>query len=211
MLTLGNVLIIGDSYSTFSGEVPEGNNVWYSENGKNGVYTKNDTWWGQLILETKTNFLLNESFSGSTVCNTERPTIPHTSFCYRLDALIEKGFFIKHEIDTIFIFGGTNDSWTDAPLGDILLDGITEERKKEVFPAFAYLIKTLQAQAPTAKIIPILNCDINPLISTGFAQIADRFGVKSLQLTDISKKDGHPDKTGMKQIEKQIVEFLAVE
>ncbi len=30
---------------------------------------------------------------------------------------IENGYFNKNKIDTIFVFGGTNDGWANSPLG----------------------------------------------------------------------------------------------
>ena len=106
MKNLGNILIIGDSYSTFEGCVPNGNSVWYFSNEnleQTDVCNKEQTWWWQLLNETDSKLILNESFSGSTVCNTERPTIPHTSFVYRLNNLIEGGFFKENQIDTVFV------------------------------------------------------------------------------------------------------------
>ncbi len=211
MLKLGNILIIGDSYSAFENAIPDGYDAWYTDERKRitQVFSPQDTWWGQLLSQTDGKLVLNESFSGTTVCNTERPHLPHTSFCYRVEHLIDDGFFEKNEIETVFIFGGTNDSWIGAPLGEIVLNDFSSERKKEVFPAFAYLIKTLQKHAPKAKILPVVNCDINPLIMDGYAQIGKRLDAPCLQLVDISKYNGHPDKVGMTQIKEQLIAFLS--
>ena len=211
MLKLGNILIFGDSYSAYEGYIPDGYHFWYDceeriQNSK--VFSIEDTWWGQLLKETDSKLLLNDSFSGSTVCNTERPTIPFTSFCYRLENLIEKGFFKQNAIDTVFIFGGTNDSWIGSPLGEMIFDDFTEDRKKEIFPAYAYLITTLKNLLPNAKILPMINCDINPLVMDGLAKVSEKLGVFALQLKDISKYNGHPDKTGMTQIKDQVINFL---
>ena len=49
------VSILGDSYSTFQGYIPEGNAIWYgtekpySRNLENDVTRVDDTWWYQLI------------------------------------------------------------------------------------------------------------------------------------------------------------------
>lgn len=83
MLNLGKVLIIGDSYSTFENCVPDGNHVWYflnNDNGRTDVIKEQETWWYQFFNETRSTLILNESFSGSTVCNTERPTIKGSYF-----------------------------------------------------------------------------------------------------------------------------------
>ena len=211
MKQLGNVLIIGDSYSTFENCVPNDNHVWYYENVDNGrtdVIKKEQTWWWQLINETDSALLLNESFSGATVCNTERPTIPHTSFVYRLHGLIERGFFKENAIDTVFVFGGTNDSWIDSPLGKAKYENFTEEDLKEVFPAYSYLLKTLKETAPQAKIVAIVNCDIKPLIVENFKIICENYDVEYVQLENIGKQNGHPNQLGMTQIKNQILKAL---
>ena len=211
MKKLGNVLIIGDSYSTFEKCVPNDYLFWYYENVDNGrtdVIKKEQTWWWQLINETDSTLVLNESFSGTTVCNTERPTIPHTSFIYRLHSLIERGFFKEHTVDTVFVFGGTNDSWIDSPLGEIEYKNFNEENLKEVFPAYSYLLKTLKERAPQAKIVAILNCDIKPLIVETFKTICNNYAVKFVQLENIGKQNGHPNQLGMTQIKNQILRTL---
>ena len=212
MLNLGKVLIIGDSYSTFENCVPDGNHVWYflnNDNGRTDVIKEQETWWHQFFNETRSTLILNESFSGSTVCNTERPTIPGTSFVIRLQRLIENGFFKTNAIDAVFVFGGTNDSWTDAPLGELEYENFNAENLKEVFPAFAYLIKTLKELLPNGKIVPVLNCDIKQEIIDSFKTVCDYYAVQYVELKDVSKQNGHPDKAGMKQIKDQILNVLS--
>ncbi|MBQ8588463.1 MAG: hypothetical protein IJ454_03635, partial [Clostridia bacterium] len=79
---LGNVFILGDSYSTFQGYIPEGYAHYYGEEGPNYLesnpemkLTANDvcdvahTWWYDLVKENGT-LLRNCSWSGTTICNT---------------------------------------------------------------------------------------------------------------------------------------------
>lgn len=205
MLQIGNLLIIGDSYSTFDGYIPQTNLTWYPGND---VQEVSMTWWWQFIKETNASLLLNESFSGSTVCNTERPTIPHTSFIYRLENLIDDGFFEKNRVDTIILFGGTNDSWIDAPIGENQYENFTEESLKEVLPAFCYLVKRLQAVTPSAQIIVVLNCDINPLITQGFSKACQHFKIPCAHLENVGKENGHPNQVGMTAIKDQIIQAL---
>ena len=54
----------------------------------------------------------------------------------------------------------------------------------------------------------MINCDINPLVMDGLAKVSEKLGVFALQLKDISKYNGHPDKTGMTQIKDQVINFL---
>lgn len=69
-MTFGNVLIFGDSYSTFLNYIPEGYAHYYGDSSKSDLDSVEQTWWYQLITETHSNLVLNDSWSGSTVCNT---------------------------------------------------------------------------------------------------------------------------------------------
>ena len=62
-----NVLILGDSYSTFAGYIPEGNAVYYSTNERpeTDVTKVEQTWWYSLCKEEGFNIVLNESWSGA--------------------------------------------------------------------------------------------------------------------------------------------------
>ena len=211
MKGFGNVLIIGDSYSTFKGFNPEGYAYWYgceNHSHETDVTKKEECWWHLLESEVDGKIVLNESHSGATICNTERPTIPGTSFIIRLDRLIGQGFFEKNKIDTVLILGGTNDSWIDSPIGDFVYDGFDAENKKCVLPAFAYLLKTLKSVLPEAKILPILNCDLKAEITDGFAEIGEKLGIPCLRLKGVAKLNGHPSIEGMKKIKDQVIEFL---
>ena len=102
MKSLGKVLFLGDSYTTFKGYIPEGYAVYYSssENSVTDATRVEDTWWHQLIEKTGSEIVLNSSYSGSTICNTgyNGNDSTRTSFITRLDALINEGFFDKNEI-----------------------------------------------------------------------------------------------------------------
>ena len=147
---LGNIMILGDSYSTFKGYIPEGHQPYYAPTGpdyiinypelklnENDVCDVKDTWWYSLATENG-NLLLNSSWSGSTICNTGYGGADYSnkSFTKRIENLIEEGFFKNNKIDTFFLFGGTNDSCADAPLGEKIHSGWTKEDLYHVFPAF---------------------------------------------------------------------------
>ena len=118
----GNVLILGDSYSTFKDYIPEGFAVYYREDGGDtDVRSVDKTWWHQLIDDTNSNLVLNSSYSGSSICNTGyggQDCSETHSFIARLNCLIRDGFFENNEINTVFVFGGTNDKWAGSPLGE---------------------------------------------------------------------------------------------
>ncbi|MBO5240850.1 MAG: hypothetical protein J6B56_05485 [Clostridia bacterium] len=210
MKSIGNLLILGDSYSTFEGYNPEGNGVWYKSGGHENtdVAEVEDTWWRKLLKEVDGTLVLNESYSGATVCNTERPQIPHTSFVYRLDKLIERDFFKQNTIDTVIFFGGTNDNWTDAPIGTTQFSDFTEGDLKQVLPAFGYAIKTLRQAAPNAKIFLVVNTNLKAELVEGIKCIGEHFGASVIALSNVHKQAGHPNKEGMTDIKNQILEAL---
>jgi len=67
-----NVFIMGDSYSTYKGYIPEGYSFYYSDERTETPIVKGveKTWWNILANENNLNIILNDSFSGSTICNT---------------------------------------------------------------------------------------------------------------------------------------------
>ncbi len=210
MRGLGNVLILGDSYSTFEGFNPKENRVWYNQGGheRTDVTKVEETWWHLLFKDTESNLVLNESFSGATVCNTERPIIPHTSFIYRLNNLIENKFFTENKIDTVFIFGGTNDSWIDSPIGKNKYEAWTKEDLEEVLPAFCYVVATIKKLLPNANVVAIVNTELKEEIAQGFQEAIEYFKITPIILKEISKLNGHPAVKGMSQIKDQILKAL---
>ena len=73
-----------------------------------------------MASENNLNIILNDSFSGSTICNTVREILTvESSFVSRIDKYITEKVFTENKINTMFIFGGTNEK------------GITEEEYKK--------------------------------------------------------------------------------
>lgn len=175
---------------------------------KTDVTEVEDTWWRKLLKEVDGTLVLNESHSGATVCNTERPQIPHTSFVYRLDKLIEREFFKNNTIDTIIFFGGTNDNWINSPIGKTQFSEFTEADLKQVLPAFGYAMKTLLEAAPNAKIVLVINTNLKAEIAEGIKCIGEHFGANVVALNDVHKQAGHPNKEGMTDIKNQILKAL---
>lgn len=204
-----NVFIIGDSYSTYEGYIPEGYHFYYSDERKENPIVKGveKTWWNMLANENNLNIILNDSFSGSTICNTVRETYDvESSFVSRIDKYIAKNFFIENKIDTMFIFGGTNDSWIDAPIGNLKYSDWTDDELKCVLPAFCYL--TNRAKEVVEDVIVIINTDLKEEITNGFIEACEKNEVKYLYLKEIDKENGHPTELGMKQISEQVTECL---
>ena len=200
-----NVLIMGDSYSTYEGYIPEGYHFYYSDERENPPIVKGveKTWWQMLAKENALSIVCNDSYSGSTICNKVRETLPvESSFINRMDNYIAKNFFEENNVDTMLIFGGTNDSWINAPIGEIKYSDWTGEDLKCVLPAFCYLID--KAKKAVGNVIAIINCDLKDEIMDGFEEICNKNGIKCVRLEQIDKIHGHPTDLGMKQIAEQV-------
>ena len=200
-----NVFIIGDSYSTYRGYNPEGYICYYSDEriAEPVVRGVDKTWWRILARECDLNIVQNDSFSGSTVCNTVRESLTvETSFISRIDKYIGEGFFAENKIDLALIFGGTNDSWIDAPVGSLKYSGQTPEELKCVLPAFCYLIG--RVKEVSAEVVVIVNSNLKEEITCGFTEACETLGVKCLRLDKIDKQNGHPTELGMEEIAAQV-------
>ena len=206
-MNLGNVMIYGDSYSTFKGWAPEGYRCSYSAEHPYDVKVVEDTWWHQVIRDGNGKLIENNSWSGSTIGyrGYEGADVSQSqSFIYRFREHLKNGFFERNKIDTLFIFGGTNDSWCGAPLGKMMFEGHTEEDLYSVLPAIGYMLKTVTENLPDTRVICLINCDLKEEIMSGMVAAAEHFGVEYVALQNIQKVTGHPDKAGMKQIKEQI-------
>lgn len=212
MINLGNVFIFGDSYSTFKDCIPNGYATYYSdeETDKTDVRAKEQTWWHQLIENTNSVLVQNNSFSGTTICNTryDNEFCPETSFVGRLENLISKGFFKENPIDTMLVFGGTNDSWANSPIGELCFEEQSDEMIKSVLPAFCRFLSDVKKVLPSVKPIVIINTELKKEITDGLKAACEHYGVDYLQLENISKQNGHPDIAGMNRIFTQIYSFL---
>lgn len=220
---LGNIFILGDSYSTFAGHIPEGFASYYFESGphylvahpneakpsERDVHTVEETWWYPLAQENG-KLILNCSWSGTTICNTgyEGRDNSDVSFIARLEKLIDEGFFNENKIDTLFLFGGTNDSWSNAPLGEAKSCEWTKDDLYCVLPAFNYIIDLLIKKLPTVKVYCILNTWLKSEINEHYSTVCEERGIDIIKLHDIDKVCGHPTILGMKQIKDQILDFI---
>lgn len=219
---LGNVFILGDSYSTFQGYIPEGYAHYYGEEGPNYLesnpemkLTANDvcdvahTWWYDLIKENGT-LLRNCSWSGTTICNTgyHGKDYSKISFIARFEKLLKEGFFEENKIDTFLLFGGTNDSWSDAPLGEAIDTGWSTADLYNVLPAFSYLINLIVSNLCNTKIYCIINTELKSEITEFYKLTCKKNGVDVIELHDIDKIDGHPTIKGMAEIKEQVLDYI---
>ena len=196
------VSILGDSYSTFEGYIPAGNIAWYKPVPKEGrptdVTDVDQTWWKIFIDRNGYVLEKNESYSGATVCNTgyEKQDYTDRSFVTRLKNLGNP--------DIIFVFGGTNDSWADSPLGKYVWKGWTKKDLYSYRPAMACMLSNLKKEYPKAKIVVMINDELKPDIIESTKKICDHYDVKYMLTEGISKMSGHPDREGMVKIADQL-------
>ena len=205
-----NIMIFGDSYSTYEGHIPAGYAVYYSGHRDNppDVFDVKNTWWGRLIAETDSTLVQNNSWSGSTIGYTgyNNSDCSHSSsFIYRFEKLLAEGFFETNKIDRLFVFGGTNDSWSNAPLGESDKEAIEESDLFCVLPAIKHFIARLADKLPDTKLVVIGNCDIKSEITAALALAAERAGATYVGLSGVDKVNGHPTELGMEQIKDQIL------
>ena len=153
--------------------------------------------------------LLNSSYSGSTVCHTgyDKADYSNISFVARLDKLVEEGFFDKNRVDTVIVFGGTNDSWAGVPMGEIQRSNWTKEDLYSFRPACCYLIDKLKQLVPN--VIVVVNSEISQEVIDTLKTVATEYGATMVALDKISKICGHPIFEGMTQIKNAIVETLS--
>lgn len=188
------VSILGDSYSTFEGWVPEGNHIWYAPTRGNDVKQVGQTWWHQLIEDNGLELELNNSFSGATICNTGYQGDDYTdrSFLSRSTSLGENP-------DLIFVFGGTNDDWAHSPLGEA--DG---NDMYAVRPAAKAMFKNIKTTYPDALCVAIINTEMTPEVEAAIIEVCDAEQIPYVKLESIDKQKGHPSISGMKAISKQV-------
>ena len=213
ILLMGNLLsadenpvisILGDSYSTFAGAIPKNNAVWYfpAPNNRNDVCKVEQTWWHQTIQMLGGELEKNESYSGSTVCNTgyNKSDAGRTSFLARASRLGKPRI--------ILVCGATNDSWAGVPMGEYKYKDWTAKELFSFRPGLAKLLAELKQLYPQAEIYFILNSELSAPINESVHTICKHYDVPCLDLRNISKQKGHPDIAGMKAMAEQTAAFV---
>ena len=200
-----NLLIFGDSYSTFKNYVPNGYAVYYYEEGRpeTDVTKVNETWWHKVLTAKNLNLILNDSWSGSTIGYTGYGNADNSetsSFICRLNKMINNGFFEKNEINTVFVFGGTNDSWSNAPLGELKYDNFEKQELYSVLPAIGCFFGKLKETLPNADIYCLINTELNTEISLALKTVSQKYDITTVEFEHIAKNSGHPTIKGMEDI-----------
>ena len=205
-LTGASFGILGDSYSTFKDHIPEGNRCYYPNTEKvDDVLQVDQTWWHLLMTRNDMQLIINDSYSGATVCTHTRDTQPFSS------AFVERAkvsFSGDLPLDYIVLFGGTNDNWLGRTTGQVQFADWTESDLREVLPAYCFILDYLTKHNPQSQVIAVLNSGFDPALHSGMVSAATHFGAKVVELENISKQTGHPTALGMTQIAQQIQAVL---
>lgn len=200
------VAVLGDSYSTFEGAIPKGNAIWYfKQNDPNLTDVNNveQTWWSLLVKKMGWTLGMNNSYSGSTICNTgyNKADYSECSFTKRMSNLGENP-------DVILIFGATNDSWAHSPVGEFMYENITKENLRSFRPAMAYMLDWMTKNYKKSKIYFLLNDGLSAEVTESSKTICEHYGVTCIELENIDKKAGHPSVKGMQQIAEQVEQAI---
>jgi hypothetical protein len=199
------ISILGDSYSTYQGYIPDSNAVWYSEprdGHRTDVSDVRQTWWWQLIKEG--GFLLekNDSYSGATIGYTG----------YRDEDYRDRSFITRlprlGSPDILLIFGNTNDSWCGAKVGEYVYKDWKRADLYTYRPALAKLLNDAQCRYPNARIYFIQNTELREEIVESTAVVCEHYGIPVIKLKDIDKQSGHPNQKGMKSISDQVLSVI---
>lgn len=197
-----SVSILGDSYSTFEGYVePSTNEMWYYEplrDERTDVRSVTQTWWHKFIKENGYKLCVNNSYSGSTICNRGYDGADFTdrSFLTRCKNLGNP--------DIIFVFGGTNDSWAGVTIGNYKYENQTQGDLYKFRPAICKLLRMMTERYPNVAIYYIINDGLSSEIVESINTVCKHYNVPTIQLTGIDKINGHPSVKGMEQIASQV-------
>ncbi|MBR5970774.1 MAG: SGNH/GDSL hydrolase family protein [Lachnospiraceae bacterium] len=126
------VAFIGDSISTFGGQLPPGYESFYPQQGLENLA---ETWWYQVSARAGLQIVVNASYSRSRLCGNRNDTTGIVGSSYsRVNTVVAQ------KPDIIFIMIGTNDF-----TGGVALVNFRE--------AYLSLISQLRAALPNARII----------------------------------------------------------
>lgn len=207
-----SVSILGDSYSTFQGYLqPDSNAVWYwdSPDAQNtDVHSVRETWWHQFIKKNGYRLCMNNSFSGSTICNSGYKR-GNPDFADYTDRSFVTRMTHLGCPDMIFIFGGTNDAWAGSPIGEYKYDGWTKEDLFSFRPALAKMLLFMIDRYLNVEIYFILNDGLQAEINESVKTICAHYQIPCVELNGIDKINGHPSVKGMNQICEQVEAFLS--
>lgn len=192
------VSILGDSYSTFQGYLFPSTNPTYYPKEPTKVTDVTQTWWYLFITQNELKLEYNNSYSGSTITQIAN---------YEGTAYVER-FLDLGNPNLIFIFGGTNDSWQEIPIGNYIYEKWDESDLLSFRPAFSYLLYQLKQTYPTAQIINLINTGLKKDYKESMETICQHYHICNISLGYFEKEGEHPSAEGMESICQQITQIL---
>ena len=177
------VTVIGDSISAYSGT-----SIYAGYYPAHGVDSVDKMWWKIAIDAIGGELACDAAWSGSAVAGSGN------------DAMSSNHRLNKERLgtnpDLFLICAGTNDGRGNKPLGEFTYDFTSVDRTK-FRPAFAYMLNWLQTNYPEAKILVIVNTDVDKLLgttdehweqyATSMETIAAHYGIASMRIHDVEK------------------------
>ena len=110
--------------------------------------------------------------------------------------------------DIIFIFGATNDSWANAPIGEYKYSDWSKDDLYSFRPALSYLLSNMIDYYPNVTIYYMLNDGLKEEINNSIKEICNYYSIPIIELKSIDKKSGHPSVKGMEQISLKLKDAL---
>ncbi len=215
--------VVGDSISTLNGYIPDGYALYYDRDNmaRAGIESKDDTWWGQIILRLGGELLKNNSWSGSTV--SYHAEFTPGSFAY-LDSRMSRLGDGEKKPDVVMIYMGVNDWASGTPIRK--KDGGPEE--ESFTGSYKIMLERIKEHYPEAEIwciapaVSTLRGDPNfdfPYYLGGIhlreyaeaiKEVAEEEGCIFVDANRnkilVDALDGiHPDKNGMKTLADEIL------
>ena len=210
--------VLGDSFTSYEGTVdPDTNYIWPSF--VNIGVTPDDMWFNKVADRTGWHLEKNNSFSGSHLTNIydyapDGVTYSKASYINRMDNLGNP--------NVIFIFGGTNDIYHRAPVGEYVYKNWTNEQLCTLRPALAYMFHNMKKLYPKAKIYFMLDMELcinDASIEDEFRQdyiesihnITAHYKVRCIDISGIQKSWWHPNAQGQETIAQHVIAAISTD
>ena len=77
-----------------------------------------------------------------------------------------------------------------------------------VLPAIYYLANLLKTELKGTRVVGIINTNLKPIVKEALIDAFSLNEIEYVELEDIEKASGHPNKKGMEQISEQVLAVL---
>lgn len=94
------------------------------------------------------------------------------------------------------VFSGTNDCWTNAPVGQFQTAPFTEQDLLAFVSAYCSIAAQRTKHIPTAKVCWLINTELGADYSVGIRQATAHYEQACLTFSHIDKQGGSPQRTG---------------